>query len=411
MRMKSILAGIAMAVAAVLPAEAQRGGIADRPGTWELLGEEKVGFGSDRDRVEIRQNDAWWREKSMRALRFVATGADIKIRRITLAYQNGYSEELDFKGDIRAGQQIDVPLRGERSYLAAIEFDYATRLALRLGSGGIGIKQATMRVYGENMRGGRPPERPVAPPLPPSGRGNWDTLASERFNRTDSRVEISVGRREGRLGQVRLVYNGDGGIVIRELRVRFGNGETQVVPLSERLEDGYSTQGIDLEGDRRFIERVVVILDPRNRPGRANFTLEGTERPGRDVSEPPRRGEGRVSRDNWELLGRQTVGLGQDRDVIRVNSNENWWNGRRGGIDKLHFTAENNDIYMNSIRVTFINGATENVRIEKQITAGGDLVVDLPGERAFIREIEMSYRARPGYRGQSVISVFAEKRR
>jgi hypothetical protein len=414
--MKSVLAGLAMALVAVLPAEAQRfgGGERDRAaGTWELLGEERVGFGADRDRLEIKQDERWWREKSFRSLRFVAQGGDIKIRRIILNYQNGHTEELDFKGDIRAGAQIDVPLRGERSYIAAINFDYASQIRLRFGSGGIGIGQATMRVYGENMRSG-PPPRPVVAPAPSGPR--WDALATQRFDRRDDRVQMDVGRREGRIGQVRLVYNGDGGVVIREMRVRFGNGESQIIPLSERLEDGYSTKGIDLEGDRRFIERVTVILDPRQRPGRANFTLEGNERPGRDLSDGPRRGEGRLQRENWELLGRATVGFERDRDIIRINGNQNWWEGRGGGdsrrgIDKLHFTAENSEIYMGSIRVQYINGAVENVRIDRLIQVNGDLVVDLPGERAFIREIEMNYRSRPGYRGQAIVSVFAERPR
>jgi hypothetical protein len=411
MKLRSILAGLAMAALAVVPASAQRGGPIGGPGVWELLGEERVGYGSDRDELAINQNENWWREKAFRSLRFVPTGGDVKIRRIILNYINGHSEQLEYQGTIRAGQQVDVPLRGERSYLKSIGFDYASKISFSLGSGGLRIGQATMRVYGENMRGGRPPERVVAPVIAPGARGNWDKIADESFDRRDSRVEMRVGRREGRLGQVRLLYNGDGGIVIREIRVRFGNGDQQTYPLAERLEDGYSTKGIDLEGDRRFVEQVTVILDPRGRPGRANFILEGTERPGREVSEPPRRGEGRVSREDWELLGRQTVGFGQDRDIIRVNQTESGWRGRGRGIDKVHFTAENNEVFMNSIRVTYLNGVSEEYRIGKLIPNGGDLAVDLPGERSFIREIEMSYRSRPGYRGNAVISVFAEKAR
>jgi hypothetical protein len=402
MRFRSILAGLAMCVAAVLPAAAQRG---PAPGTWELLGEERVGLGKDRDRLEIRQPEAWWREKAFRALRFVVQGGEVKVRQITLTYINGHTEQVSFSGTLRPGQQVDVPLRGERSYLAAIDFDYSSKFSISIGPGGLSLGQATMRVYGENVRGGPPPVRPVPPPSA-GGRG-WDTLASVRFNRTDARVEIPVSRREGRVGQIRLIYNGDRGVIVKEMRIRFGNGETQNVLLEERLDDGYSTRGIDLKGDQRFIERIVVILDPRREGGRANFTVEGNERPG---SEAPRRGEGRLAREGWELLGRQTVGFNVDRDVIRINQNESWWGGNRG-YDKLHFTAENSEIHMMGIRVVYINGYAESYKVDRLIPAGGDLAVDLPGSRSYIREIEMTYRARQNYSGQAVMSVFGERGR
>ena len=90
----------------------------------------------------------------------------------------------------------------------------------------------------------------------------WTEIAREGFNRRDDRVQIRIGRREGRFGQIRLVNDGDR-VDIRDISIRFGNGETQNVRLDQSLEDGRMTRPIDVEGDRRFVESVTVRLNPR----------------------------------------------------------------------------------------------------------------------------------------------------
>jgi hypothetical protein len=52
MNLKAWTVGLALALAAVAPATAQRGG-----GNWELLGEERVGIGNDRDVITLGHNE------------------------------------------------------------------------------------------------------------------------------------------------------------------------------------------------------------------------------------------------------------------------------------------------------------------------------------------------------------------
>jgi hypothetical protein len=274
MKLKALWLGLAMSLAAIMPANAQRGG-----GNWELLGEERVGIGGDRDVINLRQNEDHYRNKTYRRLRFQVEGGDVRMQRVRLNYMNGHSEVIEVGQNLRSGQNFDLDLRGERSHLKQIEMNYASKFGFSLGGGGIRVNQASVKVFGEIGRNGPPPEPPRAEP---SRRFSGDLIA----------------------------------------------------------------------------------------------------------------------------LGRQSVGFGTDRDVIRVEQPEGWFKDR--GFDRLHFKAEGNDINLVGVRVAYLNGHTEDYRVDRVVREGSDFVLDLPGERSFIKEIEMMYRARPNFRGRAVMSVFGE---
>jgi hypothetical protein len=397
---RSLVLGMALAMLAAWPASAQRGG-----GAWELLGEEQVGFGRDRDILRLNNDENFYRNKSYRRLRFVVTGGDVHMRTVRLGFLNGQGEEYDLDRVMKSGEQIDLDLRGERSYLRQIEMVYNAKFSLSIGGGGLRLGQPTVKVFGENVRAGGPPPPPSPPPRADRNLADWVPLATERLDRRDDSVEIRVGRREGKFGQIRLQNRG-GTVNVREIRVRYGNGEGQTIRVDQEIGDGETTRRLDLEGDTRFIDRVVVILQPRRGPGQAELTLLGTERPGREDDADRRRDY--EPRADLVPLGQVEVGFGADREVIRVGRDEGWYRGRDRGFDKLHIVAQGSDIYMRSIRVVYLNGQTEDYRVERQLPEGRDFVVDLPGERSYIREIELSYRKRPGYSGRAVVKVFGE---
>lgn len=398
---------VAISASAIAPAVAQRG---DRSGGgWEPLGEARVAFRGDSDVIALPHNEDYYHARAYRRLRFVIEGGEVKIRLVRLVYLNGHTEELEIGQTWKPGQQFDVDLRGERSYLREIHLLHKGKFDIKIGQGGIKIAKPKVIVYGQNIRALPPP------PLEsrrPAGR-DFETLAAERFDRRVERVVLRVGKREGRIARIMLAHEGEP-IRIKSLRIRFGNDDIQNVQLDQRLRDGEQTRSIDLDGDRRFIEQVTVILDPRDRPGSVKLTLLGLERGGREDREPragrgpdgpPDRYEGRRGRPDWVLLGRQTVDLGVDSDAIEVGRDGE---GGGRGFDKLHFIAETNELFMRAVRVVYANGYAEDYRIEKLIPIGGDLALDLPGRRSFIRRIETVYSAKPGFRGQSVVSVFGE---
>jgi hypothetical protein len=277
MNLKALAIGLIMAIAAAMPAAAQRGG--GGGGSWELLGQEKVGLGADRDVIRLGHDEGFYRNKAYRQLRFVAQGGDVNMRSIRLVYLNGFSEEYNFDRTLRSGQDIDIELRGERSYLRQIEMLYKGKFSLSIGPGGIRVEQPVIKVFGQNVRGSRP-----------------------------------------------------GG------------------------------------------------------PG-----------------------PGAGPRPNWVPLGQQEVGFRVDRDVIRISQPESWH--RERSFDKLHFLAKGADVLMMAIRVVYMNGHNENYRVDRLIRQDGDLVVDLPGRRSFIREVEMIYKKRDNFSGRAVIRLFGEPSR
>jgi hypothetical protein len=393
MRWKGVIAALLLAVAAVSPAAAQRGGGSE----WELLGEQTVSFGRDRDVVEINRSEDYFRDRRYRQLRFVVTGSDVLMRSITLNYLNGYSEQLSVDRLLRVGEQVPIDLRGERSFLRQIVMDYSARPGIDLSRGQFSLRKATVKVFGERVAAVPPP--PPPPPRPPET--GWDVIDTQRFERTAERVTFYGGQGEGRIGQIRLRAIGES-INISRLRVRFRNGETQVIDLDQRLENGEQTRPIDLEGDLRFLESVVVSLRPARRPGRGELQLLGVRRP---AAGPAAGYEGR----GWVPLSQKTVGFRVARDVIPIGRSDEYYRNR--AFRALHLVAERAAIDVIAARVVYLNGYAEDYQINRTIRVGGDLPIELRGERSFLSSIELTYRSRPSFRGQAVIKVFGEPRR
>lgn len=121
------------------------------------------------------------------------------------------------------------------------------------------------------------------------------------------------------------------------------------------------------------------------------------------------RGDDRRSRGEWLLLGEQTVGFRVDRDVVRIGQSEDWYRDR--AFRRLHLVAEGNDIHLIGVRLVYFNGFGEDYRVDRLIRDGQDLAIDLRGDRSFVRQIEMTYRSRPGFGGRAVMKVYGEPSR
>lgn len=409
MKFKSLALGLALALALVAPAEAQRGG--GGRGDWELLGETRVGFGADRDIIDVGRDEGYFRGRGYRRLRFVAEGGEVRMRSVRLHYLNGHSEDLALERNLKSGENVEIDLRGERSYLRQVEMFYKGKFGLSLGGGGLRVEQPTVRVFAENARRGPQEVVVVDRPRDTGPRfGGFDEITRKRFNRTDFQIQMEVGRSEGRFNQIRLRNTSGEAIHINEIIVQFGNGQDQVERLDQRLDPGEMTSPIDLDGERRFVKGLTLLLKPRRASGPAELTLLASQLPGRgDDRRPPPPPAGFRPSPDWVPLGQQTVGFGVDRDRIDIGQSEDFFRNR--GFDRLHFVAENNEIHLMAIRVVYLNGHSEDINVDRLIRVGSDLAVDLPGRRSFLREIEMTYRARPGFRGQAVMSVYGEPSR
>ncbi len=107
---------------------------------------------------------------------------------------------------------------------------------------------------------------------------------------------------------------------------------------------------------------------------------------------------------DWVLLGEQRVGFRVDRDAINVGDG----NAR---FSQLRIVAENNDVHLINLRLVYQNGYAEDLKVDQLLRPGAEaLPVDLRGERSYLKQIEMTYRARPSFEGRAVVKVYGELR-
>ncbi len=101
------------------------------------------------------------------------------------------------------------------------------------------------------------------------------------------------------------------------------------------------------------------------------------------------------------LFGVQYVGFGIDRDVIRVGS-------EFGKFDKIRFRVLDNDIFINEMRVIYSNGDPDVLAVAANVPANTRTKwFTLKGDR-FIKEIQLVYKSRPGFKGQARVEAYGE---
>lgn len=110
-------------------------------------------------------------------------------------------------------------------------------------------------------------------------------------------------------------------------------------------------------------------------------------------------------RSDWELLGSQTVGFRVDRDVIQVGR-------REGRFSRIALEVRENDVFFIDLKVVFMNGEVQDVPVRALVRPGQrSRPLDLQGGDRLIRQIELVYRARPGFGGRAVVNVYGEHAR
>ncbi len=241
----SRLSSIAVALLFLLvasPAQAQR------DPDWVFLGEQLVGK-VERDVINIGQPEDWFTNRWFRALYFVAERVDVYLISIRLVYINGYTEDLRIDEFIRRGDQLEVSLGGDRSYLKSIEMIYRARPELR--------GEAVIKVFAD-------PVRRRGDVLP---RGDWAELGCQQVALIGrDRDSIRVGRREGRFRALRL-HAREADVELLSLRVVYENGAPDDISVQQILRAGQRTRPLDLRGRERAIERIDLVYRTALNPG------------------------------------------------------------------------------------------------------------------------------------------------
>jgi hypothetical protein len=240
--------------------------------------------------------------------------------------------------------------------------------------------------------------------------GNWELLGEKRVGFDVDRDVIDIGQSEewfrNRAYRALRFEAERSDVHMIAVRLVYLNGHAEELRIDRQIRAG-GRLPIDLRGDRSYLKQIEMTY--RSRPGFSGQAIikvygePARRRPDRPVAEEGR-GEGREV-----LLGEQRVGFRVDRDTINIGQSEDWFRNR--SFRSLRFRADGNDVHMMAVRLVYLNGHTEDLRVDRRIRAGGDMRVELRGDRSYLRQIEMTYRSRPNFEGQAVIQVFGEPSR
>lgn len=95
--------------------------------------------------------------------------------------------------------------------------------------------------------------------LPP----RWEKLGERNVNFKVDRDEIFVTASEGRFTALKIKVR-KGAINLHKMVVHFGDGSTQEVETRDEIAAGGESRVINLEGNRRVIQKVVFVYDTKN---------------------------------------------------------------------------------------------------------------------------------------------------
>jgi hypothetical protein len=103
-------------------------------------------------------------------------------------------------------------------------------------------------------------DRLAVQPVPQSWRRpvqTWTTLANDA--RIDGRMVIDLGAYNRQYSRLSLRSDGNGRTKIDRVMIVFGNGERQTIELNAKLHKSSSAVSIDLKGNTRNIDKIVLV--------------------------------------------------------------------------------------------------------------------------------------------------------
>lgn len=242
---KSLRSGLAAAAlslatlvpAAILPAHAD---------SWQLLGEQRVGHRPDYDTFHVGRDAGHFD-----ALKFRVLGSQVAVADVKVIYANGTSEHLSVREHILPGTTTPAyDLKGTHRRIDRIDVLYQSE--------GFG-RHARMQVLGLKHEG----PVPLPYPQPGNGGGNaggygWENLGTHPVSTTVDHDTIKLGFDRGRFRAIKLQVH-DRNIELYNLRVTFGNGGVQEIPVNGTIYAGMTTAPLDLAGNRRWIDQIDLV--------------------------------------------------------------------------------------------------------------------------------------------------------
>jgi hypothetical protein len=213
----------------------------------------------------------------------------------------------------------------------------------------------------------------------------WVQLGCREVDLNVDRDVIRVGARDGRFSAVRLRAAGNA-VQVLDLKVVYGNGNADDIPVRARIREGGTSGVLDLRGADRAIDRIEMIYARvPNFRGRARICADGRH--------------AQAAAANWVQLGCREVDLNVDRDVVQVDR-------RDGRFSAVRLRAAGNAVQMLDLKVIYGNGEPDDIPVRARIPEGGTSgPLDLRGHDRAIDRIQMIYARVPNWRGRARLCV------
>ena len=218
---------------------------------WVPLGCQNVNLSVERDVIRVGARDG-----RFRAIRLRAVGNAVQMRDLRVVYANGQPDDIPVRARIpQGGTSGPLDLRGVDRAIDRIELIYQTVPNFR---GNAQICADGMAV----VAGGPAPD-------------GWVQLGCRDVDLNVDRDVIQVGGRDGRFSAIRLRTRGNA-VEIFDLKVIYGNGDPDIIPVRSRIPEGGTSGSLDLRNAGRFIARIeMVYARVPNFRGRAQICADG----------------------------------------------------------------------------------------------------------------------------------------
>lgn len=223
----------------------------------------------------------------------------------------------------------------------------------------------------------------------------WVQLGEQRVGLLDAGDVIAIGQGEGPFLQLKLRVSGND-VGVGAIKIRFMNGEEQLVRVDEVIRAGHESREIDLLGERRGIREVLIRYNGRQIFGGTPRVAVLGEKVIGPSGPPP--GAGRL-----DTIDRQTVDNASDTIEFRVGPQD-------GRLSKIAIRAVDGPVTFRNIMVKFGNGETQSIDVIERLEPGQESrLFDLEGDRRIVERV--SVQKRPSWRaGATRVELIAERR-
>lgn len=229
----------------------------------------------------------------------------------------------------------------------------------------------------------------------------------------DGNATIDVSNAAGAFRGIRVKNKGSSTIDLQRVQVIYSDGSVHNEDRQIDMRRGERSREIAAGSADKFIDKVnltwkatsgtgtVQVLGLQTRDGRRMERPKGPatgDLSEKDDDASPGGNKSPITEGNDVMFGYQNVGFGIDRDVIKVG-------GEIGKFDRVRMRVLGNDVHINTLKVVYMDGSEQDLAVDADIRANTRTSwLDVQGDK-FIREIQMSYRSKPNFKGQARIEV------